>query len=60
MVSYMTFYSPSISLEMWSLWPLMIEALNDWAIDYFDSESINQIIRPLLFCFFDFYSRDLH
>ncbi|KAL0918671.1 hypothetical protein M5K25_010694 [Dendrobium thyrsiflorum] len=37
MVSYMTFYSPSISLEMWSLWPLMIEALNDWAIDYFDN-----------------------
>ncbi|PKA61740.1 Exportin-2 [Apostasia shenzhenica] len=36
-VSYMTFYSPSISLEMWSLWPLMMEALNDWAIDYFEN-----------------------
>ncbi|KAK9159720.1 hypothetical protein Syun_006061 [Stephania yunnanensis] len=34
-VSYMTFFSPSISLEMWSLWPLMIEALRDWAIDFF-------------------------
>ncbi|XP_050375236.1 importin beta-like SAD2 isoform X1 [Argentina anserina] len=34
-VSYMTFFSPTISLEMWSLWPLMIEALAEWAIDFF-------------------------
>ncbi|KAK4483373.1 hypothetical protein RD792_010559 [Penstemon davidsonii] len=34
-VSYMTFFSPTISLEMWSLWPLMMEALGDWAIDFF-------------------------
>ncbi|XP_010999999.1 PREDICTED: probable importin-7 homolog isoform X1 [Populus euphratica] len=34
-VSYMTFFSPTISTEMWSLWPLMIEALADWAIDFF-------------------------
>ncbi|GAB4834165.1 secondary alcohol dehydrogenase (SADH2) [Ancistrocladus abbreviatus] len=34
-VSYMTFFSPTISLEMWSLWPLMMEALSDWAIDFF-------------------------
>ncbi|CAL9235143.1 unnamed protein product [Arabidopsis halleri] len=33
--SYMTFYSPSISLDIWSLWPLMVEALVDWAIDFF-------------------------
>lgn len=36
-VSYMTFYSPTISLEMWSLWPLMMEALADWAIDFFEN-----------------------
>uniref|UniRef100_A0A0D9YS79 Importin N-terminal domain-containing protein n=1 Tax=Oryza glumipatula TaxID=40148 RepID=A0A0D9YS79_9ORYZ len=36
-VSYMTFFSPSISLDMWSLWPLMMEALNDWAIDFFEN-----------------------
>ncbi|CAM0905033.1 unnamed protein product [Alopecurus aequalis] len=36
-VSYMTFYSPTISLDMWSLWPLMMEALNDWAIDFFEN-----------------------
>ncbi|XP_022761680.1 importin beta-like SAD2 isoform X2 [Durio zibethinus] len=34
-VSYVTFFSPTISLDMWSLWPLMIEALADWAIDFF-------------------------
>lgn len=34
-VSYMTFFSPTISLDMWSLWPLMVEALADWAIDFF-------------------------
>ncbi|GMH26704.1 hypothetical protein Nepgr_028547 [Nepenthes gracilis] len=34
-VSYLTFFPPTISLEMWSLWPLIIEALADWAIDFF-------------------------
>ncbi|CAN8315578.1 unnamed protein product [Cochlearia groenlandica] len=33
--SYMTFYSPNISFGMWSLWPLMVEALVDWGIDFF-------------------------
>ncbi|OAY52150.1 importin beta-like SAD2 isoform X1 [Manihot esculenta] len=36
-VSYMTFFAPSISLDMWSLWPLMMEALADWAIDFFSN-----------------------
>ncbi|XP_078434318.1 ARM repeat superfamily protein isoform X2 [Wolffia australiana] len=36
-VSYMTFFSPTISLEMWSLWPLILEALGDWAIDFFEN-----------------------
>ncbi|KAB5527592.1 hypothetical protein DKX38_021439 [Salix brachista] len=34
-ISYMTLFSPTISKEMWSLWPLMIEALAEWAIDFF-------------------------
>ncbi|KAF5182902.1 Importin beta-like sad2 [Thalictrum thalictroides] len=34
-VSYMTFFSPTISLDMWSLWPLMMEALAEWAVDFF-------------------------
>ncbi|KEH44552.1 putative importin-beta domain-containing protein [Medicago truncatula] len=36
-VSYMTFFSPTISLDMWNLWPLMMEALSDWAIDFFSN-----------------------
>ena len=36
-VSYITTFSPTISLEMWSLWPLMMQALVDWAIDFFPS-----------------------
>jgi hypothetical protein len=47
-VSYMTFFSPSISLEMWSLWPVMMEALADWAIDFFPSMVLNYILTP--FC----------
>ncbi|TYK24814.1 importin beta-like SAD2 [Cucumis melo var. makuwa] len=34
-VSFMTFFSPTISMDMWSLWPLMMEALSEWAIDFF-------------------------
>ncbi|CAI8606518.1 unnamed protein product [Vicia faba] len=34
-VPYMTFLSPSISLEMWTLWPVMMEVLADWEIDFF-------------------------
>ncbi|CAL9113869.1 unnamed protein product [Musa textilis] len=41
-VSYMTFYSPTISLEMWTLWPLIMDALGDWATDFFDN-----ILGPL-------------
>ncbi|KAG9152610.1 hypothetical protein Leryth_025981 [Lithospermum erythrorhizon] len=37
LVSYMTFFSPTISLDLWSLWPLMMEALSDWAIDFFQN-----------------------
>lgn len=38
-VSYLTYFSPSISLNMWSLWPLMVSALEEWAIDFFESNS---------------------
>ena len=48
-VSYMTFFSPTISLDMWSLWPLMMEALADWAIDFFPSMVLNYILTLLFF-----------
>ncbi|KAL5072074.1 hypothetical protein RYX36_022961, partial [Vicia faba] len=44
-VPYMTFFSPSISLEMWTLWPVMMEALADWAIDFFPIPLDNYISR---------------
>lgn len=49
-VSYMTFFSPAISLDMWSLWPLMMEALADWAIDFFPSMVLNYILTLFLLC----------
>nr|XP_018676718.1 PREDICTED: importin beta-like SAD2 isoform X2 [Musa acuminata subsp. malaccensis] len=36
-VSHMTFYAPTVSLDMWGLWPLIIEALGDWALDFFEN-----------------------
>ena len=40
-VSYLTYFSPTISVNMWSLWPLMVSALDDWAIDFFESKSLH-------------------
>jgi len=50
-VSYMTFFSPSISLDMWSLWPVMMEALADWAIDFFPSMVFNYVSTYFFYCF---------
>jgi hypothetical protein len=36
-VSYLTYYSPSISVAMWQLYPIMCKALHDWAMDYFEN-----------------------
>lgn len=55
-VSYMTFFSPTISIDMWTLWPLMMEALADWAIDFFPST--HSVYHPNCFYFiilFDCY-----
>jgi hypothetical protein len=48
-VSYMTFFSPTISPDMWTLWPLMMEALNDWAIDFFESTITFMLWHYILF-----------
>lgn len=47
-VSYMTYFSPVISLNMWSLWPLMVDAVQDWAIDYFESKYCDVILDDYL------------
>eukprot|EP00897_Mesotaenium_endlicherianum_P004566 jgi/Mesen1/4137/ME000218S03251 len=36
-VSYMTYFSPTISREMWAIWPLITAAVNEWAADYFEN-----------------------
>jgi len=36
-ISYMTYFSPAVSQQMWELWPLMVAALEDWAIQYFEN-----------------------
>eukprot|EP00898_Chlorokybus_atmophyticus_P004844 jgi/Chlat1/5360/Chrsp35S05283 len=36
-VSYITYFSPTISPGMWGLWPLMADALDEWALDYFEN-----------------------
>ena len=36
-LNYMVFYIPTISLQMWQVWPLMVEAVGDWAIEYFEN-----------------------
>ena len=54
-VSYMTFFSPTISMDMWSLWSLMMEALSDWAIDFFPSMVLNYILAIILLNFYWLY-----
>ncbi|XP_057436510.1 importin beta-like SAD2 isoform X2 [Lotus japonicus] len=34
-LSHVTCFSRTISPDMWSLWPLMMEALTDWATNFF-------------------------
>lgn len=43
MMSYLTYYSDSVSQVMWSLCGPLLQALYDWAIDY-----ISEIMVPVL------------
>lgn len=45
----MTYFSPTISMAMWSLWPLIMDALQDWAVDFFES---NETCSYTLCCSF--------
>ena len=36
-LSYFTFFSPAISLRLWSLWPKLHAAFNDWALLYLEN-----------------------
>jgi hypothetical protein len=37
LISYFTYYSHTISDNMWRLWPMIVEAVHDWAIEYFEN-----------------------
>ena len=37
LISYFTYYSPVISDNMWRLWPMIVEAVHDWAVEYFEN-----------------------
>lgn len=40
--SYYTYFSPTITPQMWGVWPLIMESMDEWALDYF-----NDAISPL-------------
>lgn len=42
MVQYYTYFSPTISQQMWTVWPLLMAALDEWALDDFEN-----ILGPL-------------
>jgi len=35
--SYMTYYAPAVSPGMWELWPIMVDALQTWGMQYFEN-----------------------
>jgi len=37
LVSYITYFGPGVSQQMWQLWPLMVSAVEDWALQYFEN-----------------------
>lgn len=36
-LSYVTYFTPTISPEIWALWPLLMASLREWAVDYFEN-----------------------
>lgn len=36
-VTYLTYFAPAISPRMWTLYPLMLQCVNEWAIDYLEN-----------------------
>eukprot|EP00899_Mesostigma_viride_P026574 jgi/Mesvir1/7100/Mv09206-RA.2 len=41
-LSFLTYYTPVISPDLWKLWPVMVAAVDEWALDYLD-----KILIPL-------------
>eukprot|EP00850_Spirogloea_muscicola_P013908 SM000097S24761 [mRNA] locus=s97:152586:160145:+ [translate_table: standard] len=64
--SYMTYFTPTITLDMWSIWPLMVKAVNSWAVDFFDNvlgpmdNLISRSTEHFLTCQEPNYQQDLY
>ncbi|GBG85770.1 hypothetical protein CBR_g40497 [Chara braunii] len=41
-LTYLTYITPTISQGLWDLWPLLMEAMDEWAVDNFE-----YIINPI-------------
>ncbi len=37
MLAYLTYYQPTIGEGLWSLWPALEAAANEWAVDYWEN-----------------------
>lgn len=42
LATYLTYFPPTISPRMWTLYPRMLQCVGDWAIDYFE-----EVLLPL-------------
>lgn len=42
MLSYFTYYAPTISDRLWALWPQLQSCLMDWALDYWDNILVSE------------------
>ncbi|PSC72993.1 importin beta-like SAD2 [Micractinium conductrix] len=42
LATYLTYFAPEISPRMWTLYPRMLQCVNEWAIDYFE-----EVLLPL-------------
>ena len=48
LLAYFTYCSPTISPQLWSLWPQIVTALNDWAVDFFENVSCRAVPRHIV------------
>ena len=47
LLAYFTYCSPTISPQLWSLWPQIVAALNGWAVDFFENVSRDPVHTSL-------------
>lgn len=50
MLSYLTYYGQSISERLWSLWPQIETAVNEWAFDYWENILVRVSLMHVHMC----------